>query len=118
MHQYQTDDSTRNNLLIAAVLLGLTALYPLRAAWLTLADVPAYRQRATLWDLREAYILRRINEGETDLVIPEFPGIYGIKESDVRKDHWINKCAAKYYGVNSIRTIPMSDENLHAILKK
>lgn len=102
----------------AVLFSAIAIIYPLRAVINVYGAVPEYRTRATLWDLREAYILRRINKGRTNLVIPEFPGVYGIKELDAQKDHWINKCAAAYYGVNSIRTVPVLDEDLHAILNK
>jgi len=92
--------------LTAAVLLGLLALYPVRAAWLTLAEVPVYRVRAAAWDERELLIRRLRARGEKALVIPQFDGLEGIKELDVDPNHWSNRCAAKYYQVNSIRAIP------------
>ncbi len=92
--------------LISAVLLGVAALYPLRAAWLTLADVPEYRARAEAWDKREIQINTLIAQGDTDLLIVQFDGIYGVKEMDTYADHWVNRCAANYYEVNSIRTSP------------
>ena len=90
---------------ISAILLIVAALYPLRAAWLTLADVPEYRARATAWDAREAMILSLRAGGQTDLVLPQLDGMYGVKEIDTYPSHWINRCAAEYYGVNSISAI-------------
>jgi hypothetical protein len=98
--------------MISASLLMISAIYPLRAVWLTLADVPEYRERAKLWDAREAYIHKRIALGEADLVVPGFPGIYGIKEWDDVESHWVNRCVADYYGVNTIRTVTVTDEYL------
>jgi hypothetical protein len=91
--------------LIFAILLAVAALYPLRAAWLSLADVPVYRERAEAWDMREAQIYNLREQGQTDLIIIQFDGVEGVKEMDVNADHWVNRCAAKYYKVNSIRAI-------------
>ena len=92
--------------LISAVLLGIAALYPLRAAWIALADVSVYRARAEAWDAREAqiYLLRR--EGQADIMVNQFDGVEGVKEMDVNANHWVNRCAAKYYDINSIRAVP------------
>jgi hypothetical protein len=91
---------------IAAVLLTVLSLYPIRAAWLALAEAPEYRARTAAWDQREALIQKLKAGGETDLMIPQFDGLQGIKELDVDPNHWTNRCAASYYRVNSIRAIP------------
>jgi len=92
--------------LILAILLAVGALYPLRAASVALADVPVYRQRAAWWDEREAQIYQSIEQGQTDLIVQQFDGVEGVKEMDVNANHWVNRCAAKYYGVNSISAYP------------
>jgi hypothetical protein len=92
--------------LILAILLAVAALYPLRAAWVALADVPAYRERAALWDEREVQIYLLIEQGQTDPIVHQFDGVEGVKELDVNANHWVNRCAAKYYGFNSIRAFP------------
>jgi hypothetical protein len=92
--------------LISAILLAVAALYPLRAAGLALADIPAYQTRAEAWDTREAQIYKLRAEGQTDLIVFQFDGVEGVKEMDVNANHWVNRCAAKYYQVKSIRAIP------------
>jgi hypothetical protein len=92
--------------LIASLLLATAALYPLRAAWFALADVQVYRQRAAWWDEREAMIHQAIEQGQTDLVVQQFDGVDGVKEMDVNANHWVNRCVAKYYGVDSVRAYP------------
>jgi hypothetical protein len=92
--------------LIASILLIVSAYYPLRAAWIALADMPEYRQRAAWWDEREAQIYLWIEEGHTNLIVQQFDGVEGVKEMDVNANHWVNRCAAKYYGVESIRAFP------------
>lgn len=86
--------------------LVLSALYPLRAAWLAAAEIPEYRARAAAWDARDAEIRALIAQGVTDLTVRHLGGVEGIKELDVRPRHWVNRCAAMYYRVNSIRAIP------------
>jgi len=93
-------------ILVAAFLLGIMALYPLRMAWLTLQDVQVYRERAAAWDARDALIRSLKAQGKTDLVIPQFDGVEGVKELDVSRNHWVNRCAAQYYNVHSIRALP------------
>jgi hypothetical protein len=89
-----------------AVLLALLAAYPFRAASLAWRDDGDLAQRAALWDDRQTLIYRLKAAGETDLVIPQFGGLEGIKELDVNADHWTNRCAATYYGLASLRAIP------------
>jgi hypothetical protein len=97
---------------ISALLLMITAFYPLRAAFHTFASVPEYRTRAELWDMREAFIYKKIAQGELDLVVPGYPGIYGVKEWDDRKTHWVNRCVATYYNLDGIRTVAVPDGEL------
>ena len=91
---------------VFAILLAVTALYPLRAAWISLGDVPAYRERAALWDERDAQIYKLRAQGKTDIMVYQFNGVDGVKEMDVNANHWVNRCAAKYYGLHSIRAVP------------
>jgi hypothetical protein len=92
--------------LFFAILLAVTALYPLRAAWISLADIPEYRTRAQEWDVRESQIYEWRAQGQTDLIVDQFNGVDGVKELDVNENHWVNRCAAQYYGLNSIRAFP------------
>jgi hypothetical protein len=98
--------------LISSALLGITAFYPLRAAWIALVDVPEYRERAKLWDARDAFIRRHAADGEKDIIVPGYPGIYGIKELDDDPNHWVNNCAAGYYNVRSIRAVSFREEDI------
>ncbi|RJP51739.1 MAG: hypothetical protein C4557_07440 [Anaerolineaceae bacterium] len=105
---------------VVMVVFALIAIvYPLRAAVnLYKSEVPEYRERAELWDLREDYIIRHAEAGEKDIVIPGFSGVYHVKELDNNPDHWVNLCAAQYYGVDSIRAVSVPDENLLEFLNE
>jgi hypothetical protein len=98
---------------VAAAFAMVAIIYPIRAAMnIYQFDVPEYRERAEWWDLREAYIVRHAGMGEKDIVIPGFSGVYQVKEIDNNPNHWVNTCAAQYYGVDSIRAVNMSDEHI------
>ncbi len=92
------------------LILGIFSLYPLRAAWQTFNTIDFYRQRATAWDLRDDKIRSAIASGEMDIHIQEFDSIHIIKELDSDSNHWINRCAARYYGVDSISADANYDE--------
>ena len=84
------------------------AFYPLRAGIILLADVPNYRRWTSVWDFRETEIYNSIAMGEKDLVVRWLPTKEGVKEIDGETHHWVNRCAAEYYQVNSIRSVPMN----------
>jgi len=93
------------------LLIVLGFVYPLRAAVTVYGNNHnEYRSRAALWDLRDAYIIRHADLGEKDLIIPAFSGVYKIKELDINPDHWTNRCAAQYYGVNTIQAVSVPDD--------
>ena len=95
---------------LALICIAVAAFYPLRAARLTYEESAEYRTWAAAWDARDAMIRTQAAEGSSDLVVPSLSGIDQIKELDVRPGHWINRCAARYYGVGSIRAIPFGPE--------
>ncbi len=91
--------------------------YPLRTAGsLIQKSLPEYRERAELWDIRNAFIHRHIEQGEMELYIPGFGGVYGVKELDANPAHWINACAANFYHVTSIQSF--STKNLMEALSE
>ena len=87
---------------IALIALALFSLYPFRIAIKTLNTVNFYRQRANAWDLRDAQIRAARDEGEMNISVPEFDSLHGIKELDSNPNHWVNRCASRYYGVDTI----------------
>jgi hypothetical protein len=95
--------------LLGGLTLLLLAFYPLRAGLSMLAEVPDYRERTTIWDRRESEIYDSVAAGERDLVVRYLPTREGIKELDATTKHWVNQCAAQYYGVDSIRSVPMGE---------
>jgi len=64
--------------------------------------LPLYQARATAWDARQQIILDSKAAGQIDITVPEFDSIYGITELGSNPGGWVNRCAAWYYGVESI----------------
>lgn len=94
------------------VMLVIFSVYPLRAVSNLSKTFQEYKARAEMWDLRNAYTIRHAAQGERDITVPGFSGVFGIKELDVNENHWVNMCAAGFYGVDSIRAVPVPDEFL------
>jgi len=64
--------------------------------------LPLYQARAVAWDTRQQLILQEKAAGQSDIIIPAFDSIFGITELGSNPDNWVNRCAAWYYGVESI----------------
>jgi hypothetical protein len=89
---------------VTSIALALVALYPLRAANSVLqAELPYARKWATAWDARQAQIYAFKAEGKLTIVVRQLPGFEHVKELDPRPKMWVNRCAATFYGVKSIR---------------
>lgn len=84
-------------------ILMLTFLYPVRAAVKHYSQVPEYRARAAAWDARDEYIRQAVAEGATDLVVVQLDTIGGVQEYKDRETFWVNRCAAEFYGLRSLR---------------
>lgn len=81
----------------------LAIAYPLRAAWnVYRLDVPAYRSHADQWDVRDAQIRTAIAAGAKDLTVQQLDSFGDVPEYKGNATHWVNRCAARYYGLNSI----------------
>ncbi|MEW6718508.1 MAG: DUF6056 family protein [Chloroflexota bacterium] len=93
-------------ILPAVLLLGLTTLYPLRAAWLAYNLTSQYRERAIVWDLRDEQIREAKESGVMHVEVQALDSMEGIKELDLDPKHWVNRCAADVYGVESISAYP------------
>lgn len=87
---------------LAALALLIAALYPLWTIRNNYDLIPQYEQRAAQWDMRDARIRELAASGEENIVTWELPGIANINELGARRGHWINYCAAIYYGVDTI----------------
>ena len=96
----------RGLLMLALMIL---ALYPLRTAWLTSLQIPAYQQRAAAWDARDAEI-RALQAQGVRAVVVRFLSEEQIQDLGDHTGFRLNRCAAALYKVDSIVAFPMGDE--------
>ena len=90
------------------VLVGLIFIYFIGAAPLYHAD-HVYMQKseaitfAEKWDQRNQSILDSIQMGQDELMIAMIGNnLMGLEHIQADPGHWINACAARYYGVEQI----------------
>jgi hypothetical protein len=86
---------------VAVLLVGLM-IHPLRAAPRVYALHYEYQTFASQWDARDALIRQSIADGETDLVVTQLDAPGGVGEYKGNPKDWINRCVARFYGLNSI----------------
>ncbi len=86
-----------------AVILGVLWLGPVRTIQNKLDLAVRTRVIAAIRDQRDAQIRQAQSEGITDLTLPSLPNS-GAFQDDISSDptYWINRCAARYYGLQSI----------------
>lgn len=89
----------------ACLLFALLAVHPANAALSLSGRVPFYQERASMWDQRDAEILAAVSDGARDLVVRQMDSHAGIAEYKERPDHWVNRCAARYYGLDTLRAV-------------
>jgi hypothetical protein len=90
---------------ISMILLIALTVYIGRAIFLESQKISDHQKRAQMWDFRQEMILDAQNSGIQDVVIPAFDSIFSITELKDDPWSWVNLCAARYYGVNSITAI-------------
>jgi hypothetical protein len=84
-------------------MLMIAALYPLHTSWNLLHEkLPLYQRWAAIWDIRQNILLADKASGIQDVTTFKIYSIEGVKELDPNADHWVNRCAAHYYGFRSI----------------
>lgn len=85
------------------LLLGILIVYPLRVVPRVYAATWEYRAFAAAWDERDAFIRQSIAGGSTDLVVVQLDSIGGVGEYKGNEKDWINRCAARFYGLKTLR---------------
>jgi hypothetical protein len=92
--------------LASILIMGLMiTIYPLRAAIQTWNSIPAIQERAKNFDARKMIIAEAIENGEDYIEITSMNSVNGIFEITSDSTFWVNRCAADYYGIKSIRAI-------------
>ena len=58
-----------------------------------------------MWDRRDAQIRQMAAAGQQEITISALDSLAGIGELHDDTDFWVNRCAAWYYQVRSIRAV-------------
>lgn len=88
---------------IAVVLLIVALIvHSIRATPRVYALRYEYQAFAQKWDARDALIQQAVANGESDLVVVQLDAPGGVGEYKGKPRHWINRCVARFYGLNSI----------------
>lgn len=83
---------------------SVVTVYPLRAVFnIYRYEIPYYQLHAEMWDARDAYIRRAVAEGATDLEVEQIDTFAGVQEYKHNPYHWVNTCAAQFYGLRTLR---------------
>lgn len=85
-----------------ALLLVPLIIHPIRSAPRVYALRYEYQAFAHQWDVRDGLIRQAVANGETDLVVVQLDAPGGIGEYKGNPRDWINRCVARFYGLNSI----------------
>lgn len=85
-----------------ALLLVALIVHPIRATPQVYALHYQYQNFAQQWDARDALIQQAVANGKTDLVVVQLDAPGGIGEYKGNPKDWINRCVARFYGLNSI----------------
>ena len=54
------------------------------------------------WDARDARIRLYREEGVMNIIVHQLPDRYDVRELRDDPNHWMNRCAADFYGVQSV----------------
>ncbi|HSM25797.1 MAG TPA: hypothetical protein VK856_13115, partial [Anaerolineaceae bacterium] len=90
------------------MIIVITILYfllgvPINQARLNFAFRGEASTFATKWEEREIKIHEQLISGQFALIVPMIPeNIVDIEPIQTNPGHWINVCAAEYYGVDQI----------------
>ncbi len=87
------------------------SVVPLNAACHTLQIAPTMRQFAREWDAMDETLRAARERGQTHVEVPLLPHtgryqgsvfLYSVHVIDFNPTNWVNQCAARYYGLESI----------------
>ena len=108
--QRAAKDSVLRGALASLVVVALLVLSPIASARRTLALAPRAREYASTLDRRDQEILDARQRGWTRLAVPLIYNPEGLAEIASDPNHWVNRCVAGYYGLDTIVASPAVDE--------
>lgn len=87
------------------LLLGVLWFYPLRAASQVWQQISAAKNWAIAWDEREMEIEKQKSDGLRAISVNALDSVSGVAELSPDPQFWVNRCAAGFYGVESIKAL-------------
>jgi hypothetical protein len=90
---------------ISLILVLFFCLYPLSTFQTRITEITIYANRAELWDSRNYDIKSQIELGKTALIVDALDSFSEIMELNQDERFWVNQCASRYYGVESITAV-------------
>lgn len=71
----------------------------------TTGKVTIFKERAAIWDERDSSIWEAVSHGVEEVEVRGIDSqpVGGLHDLKADGKHWVNHCAARYYGVKSIR---------------
>ncbi len=91
-----------NDIKTGVFVIVFCCIYLVYTTLAVLASIPGYQKRADAWDARTAEINQMRQNGQTDVQVTALDSVERIKEISDNPAHWVNKCAAVYYSVETI----------------
>ncbi len=91
---------------ISAVLIVVTALYPLWFLQKEARTLPQVQGYARQWDERNSFLLEQRQQGNLDIVLDGIQPPGGLIELRQDPNFWVNQCVADFYDLNSIAVFP------------
>lgn len=89
-------------LFFLAMVLLVLGVYPLRAGMNLLSEIGIIQNWSAAWDERDASIRAAVADGTTELSVVQLDSIGDVIEYKGDPQHWVNLCAAQYYGLKSL----------------
>lgn len=99
---HQILDKIVDTCLFSIIIFAFLAIYPIRVAFLELDSLRDYREQAKNWDRRHQLIVEMSQKGEEHIVVNALDSISEVYEITDDAAHWVNRCAADFYGIKSI----------------
>lgn len=91
---------------VAAALLFLISAYVVRSYPIAVSERRDLAVKAELWDKQDQAIRAAKQTGQTDIIIKQYDVVDSLESLLDDPDHWVNRSAAAWYGVNSITALP------------
>jgi hypothetical protein len=88
---------------LSAFILVMMCFYLFYGGLQTLARIPDYMDRASAWDERAESIEINRQAGQMDQTVQAYDSMGRVRELAIDPDHWVNRCAAGYYQLDSIQ---------------